>query len=123
MKILLSSLFKVFSILLLSTLIFLSCSNDDDHNQTTPKIGLAKLRITTKQCKEPWIGVQGSNLENQVANYLKNLDIELKGFQNDTPSNISSCEACEICAGPTITITVDKKHINRLLDEGFSVVD
>jgi hypothetical protein len=118
MKIIPSSLFKTLSILLLSSIISLSCSNDDDN----PNNSLTKLKIATKQCKEPWQEVQGDNLKNQVTTYLKNLNIELKGFQDITPNDISFCEACEICPGPSIIITVDKTHINRLLEEGFIVV-
>lgn len=74
------------------------------------------------QCTEPWAGIGGTTLENIVANYLETLHIELKGFKNMTPINVVECNACEICAGPTVVIEVDKKYTDRLRKEGFSLV-
>lgn len=111
---------KIFSILFLCTTFSFSCSGDDT-KEPDSNIGLAKLKITTKQCKEPWLHAAGNTLENKVYNYLKSLNIELKDFENIT-KELAMCEACEICSGPTITIKVDKNHVDRLIKEGFSLV-
>lgn len=112
---------KIFSILILCTAFSFSCSGDDT-KEPDPNTGLAKLKITTKQCKEPWSHLEGNTLENKVHNYLKSLNIELKDFENITPKDAVMCLACEVCSGPTITIKVDKTHIDRLIKEGFSLV-
>ncbi|WP_074407172.1 MULTISPECIES: hypothetical protein [Aquimarina] len=114
-------LLKFFSILFLCTTFSFSCSGDDA-KKTDSNTGLAKLKITTKQCKEPWLHAEGNTLENKVYNYLKDLNIELKDFENITPKDIAMCEACEVCSGPTITIKVGKNHVDRLIKEGFSLM-
>ncbi len=116
-----SYLLKIFSIIFLCTTFSFSCSGDDT-KKADSNTNLAKLKITTKQCKEPWLQAEGNTLENKVYNYLKSLNIELKDFENITPKDIAMCEACEVCSGPTITIKVDKTHVDRLVKEGFSLV-
>ncbi|WP_106790664.1 hypothetical protein [Aquimarina sp. Aq78] len=111
---------KIFSILFLLASFSFSCSGDDT-KEPDLNTSLAKLKITPKQCKEPWLHSEGNTLENKVYNYLKDLNIELKDFENIT-KELAMCEACEVCSGPTITIKVDKTHIDRLIKEGFSLV-
>lgn len=116
-----SYVLKIFSILFLFAVFSFSCSGDNS-KEPDPNTSLAKLKITPKQCKEPWLHSEGNTLENKVQNYLKTLNIKLKGFENITPKDVVMCEACEICSGPTITIKVDKTHVDRLIKEGFSLV-
>ncbi|PKV48209.1 hypothetical protein ATE84_0202 [Aquimarina sp. MAR_2010_214] len=112
---------KIFSLLFLFASFSFSCSggNTKEPNLNTD---LVKLKITPKQCKEPWLHSEGNTLENKVRNYLKDLNIKLRNFENITPKDVVMCQACEICSGPTITIKVDKTHVDRLIKEGFSLV-
>ncbi|GAA4272984.1 hypothetical protein U6A24_06885 [Aquimarina gracilis] len=82
---------------------------------------LTRLQIDTKQCLEPWLSANGDTLQEKVSNYLKGIDIQIEGFEN-LSENTAVCLACEVCAGPSVIVTVDKKHVNRLEQEGFYIV-
>ncbi|WP_234859411.1 hypothetical protein [Aquimarina aquimarini] len=112
---------KILSFLFISNAFF-SCTASNDKFAKTETDSIAKLTITPKQCKEPWIGIEGGSLENKVSKYLKHININLISFEDATPKDMMMCEACEVCLGPTIIITVNKNHIKSLQDKGFSLV-
>lgn len=111
-----SNIFQIFTSLFLFIVICAACSAVNNGQSD-----LARLQIDTKQCMEPWLSADGDMLEEKVSNYLKGLNIQLEGFEN-LSENVSVCLACEVCAGPSVIVTVDKKHIDRLEQEGFYVV-
>lgn len=112
----LSNSFQIFLSFFLLIIICAACSA-----VSSGPSDLVRLQIDTKQCMEPWLSADGDTLKEKVSNYLKALNVTLEGFEH-LSENTVTCLACEVCAGPSVVVTVDKKHSTQLEQQGFYIV-